>query len=189
MPPYIPHDTVALLAKIPAMSVRREDLRELYGRLKILLDRSPRARLLSILKYAAYLVLLINFGSLPLVWHGESLFFSFRLRASPGRMADESGSTRVFLSSSGVLAHTRGSTEDLGIQIQARICLQGGTNACAHRMGCKPLARGRQSIRILCDIQTVGKYVFLVDVQSISMWTQAHALSRYRRYRLVRTAP
>ena len=44
------------------------------------------------------------------------------------------GSTRVFLYSSGVLAHIRHSTTDLVTPVQARIRLQEGTNACAHRM-------------------------------------------------------
>ena len=76
MPPHILKDTtLELLAKIPAIPTRRGDPAELYGRLKTLLDRSPRARLLFILKYAAYIVLLINFGSLPFVWASESLVF------------------------------------------------------------------------------------------------------------------
>ena len=83
MLPYILKDTTALLAKIPAIPARRGDPAELYGRLKTLLDRSPRARLLSILKYAAYIVLLINFGSLPFVWHSESLCSPF-FRVGPG---------------------------------------------------------------------------------------------------------
>ncbi|KAI9457371.1 hypothetical protein HD554DRAFT_2142956, partial [Boletus coccyginus] len=62
-----PKDTVvALLAKIPAVSARREDLRELYGRLKILLHRSPRASMLFTSCF------LINLGSLPFVWHSLS---------------------------------------------------------------------------------------------------------------------
>ncbi|KAF8121142.1 hypothetical protein EV363DRAFT_1366696, partial [Boletus edulis] len=71
MPPYIPKDAVALLAKIPAIPARpgRKNLAELYGCLKILLDRSPRPRLLSILKYAAYIVVFANAGSLPFAWH------------------------------------------------------------------------------------------------------------------------
>jgi hypothetical protein len=73
MPPYILKDITTLLAKIPAIPARREDPAELYQRLKTLLDRSPRARLLSILKYTAYIVVLINFGSLPFVWHSQSL--------------------------------------------------------------------------------------------------------------------
>lgn len=85
MPPYIPKDTVALLAKIPAIPAQRADLTELYRRFKTLLDRSPRTKLLSILKYAAFVVLLINFGSLPFVWHSESsLTAVFPLRSSTG---------------------------------------------------------------------------------------------------------
>jgi hypothetical protein len=108
-PPYIPKDAVALLAKIPAIPARGpENLTELYRRLKTLLDRSPRVRMLSILKYVAYIVLLVNFGSLPFVWHSES----FSLCSACRSLRDIwriFGSTRVFLSiSSGVLAHTRG---------------------------------------------------------------------------------
>ena len=82
-------DTTALLAKIPAISARRGDLATLYGRLKTLLDRSPRARLLSTFKYAAYIVLLINFGSLPFVWHSESLFFFLLSGFGPGAYGEQ----------------------------------------------------------------------------------------------------
>lgn len=72
MPLHIPKDTVSLLAKVPAIPARRRDLTELYARLESLLVRSPRTNLLSILKYATFIVLLCNFGSLPFVWHSES---------------------------------------------------------------------------------------------------------------------
>ena len=58
---------------LPAFSPR--DLSELYARLRALLNRAPHKKLLSILKYAAYIVLLLNVGSLPFVWHSESLLF------------------------------------------------------------------------------------------------------------------
>ncbi|KAF8121094.1 hypothetical protein EV363DRAFT_958110 [Boletus edulis] len=66
MPPHIPKDAFALLAKMPAIPVRGEDL---YRRLKVLLNRSPRAKPLSILKYTIYIVFLLNAGSWPFVWH------------------------------------------------------------------------------------------------------------------------
>lgn len=95
MSPHAHKDTLTLLARIPAIPVRRGDLTELYARLKSLLDRSPRIKLLSILKYAAYIVLLVNLGSLPFVWHSESHripFFLLFLRES-----EMCGSTRVFI--------------------------------------------------------------------------------------------
>ncbi|KAH0826097.1 hypothetical protein J3R83DRAFT_5843 [Lanmaoa asiatica] len=66
MSSYTPKDIVALLAKIPAIPARQ---RNLAARLKTLLDRSPRSKILSVLKYAACIVFLINLGSLPFVWH------------------------------------------------------------------------------------------------------------------------
>ncbi|KAG6377990.1 hypothetical protein JVT61DRAFT_14787 [Boletus reticuloceps] len=90
MPPYIPKDAIALLAKIPAIPARpgRQNLAELYRRLEILLDRSPRPRLLSILKYAAYIVVFANAGSLPFVWHRESLAFFLCREAAPEHVED-----------------------------------------------------------------------------------------------------
>ena len=98
-PPYIPKDAVALLAKIPAIPAPRGDLTELYRRLKALLNRSPRAKLLSILKYTAYIVLLVNFGSLPFVWHSESHYRLFipLLGCRSVRDMRIFGLTRVFL--------------------------------------------------------------------------------------------
>jgi len=71
--PMGPKDAVALLAEIPAISACRKDLLELYGHLKILLDRSPR-QVAFHPQVCRYLVLLINLGSFPFVWHSESLF-------------------------------------------------------------------------------------------------------------------
>ena len=81
MSTYRPKDVVALLAKIPAIPARHANLTELYRRLKTLLERSPRAKLLSILKYTAYIVLLFNCGSLPFVWHSKSHFSLLSLGA------------------------------------------------------------------------------------------------------------
>lgn len=110
------------------------------------------------------------------IWHSESFFllFTWELVQAVWQM---SGSTCVFLSSLSALVHTC-STGVLGTQIQACICLQEGTNTCTHHMDWQPLVCGHQSIQIQCCIQAVDKYVLLVDVKPIYMWT--HAFSRYQ---------
>ncbi|KAF8837537.1 hypothetical protein BDN67DRAFT_972879 [Paxillus ammoniavirescens] len=69
MSPQLPRDTAGFLAKIPTIHTRVQGLRPLYEQLQALLGRSSPPKFLSILRYIAYIVLLVNAGSLPFVWH------------------------------------------------------------------------------------------------------------------------
>ncbi|KIK74397.1 hypothetical protein PAXRUDRAFT_836001 [Paxillus rubicundulus Ve08.2h10] len=74
MHPQIPRDTASLLAKIPALAIpgistRIQGLRAFYKQLQALLSHSPCSQFLSVLKYVACIILLVNANSLPFVWH------------------------------------------------------------------------------------------------------------------------
>lgn len=72
MPPQISKQSVN--AAIPWIA-RPRSLTELLARLQALLERSPQIKPLSVLKYAVYIMFLLNIGSLPLLWHCESAAF------------------------------------------------------------------------------------------------------------------
>ncbi|KIK91758.1 hypothetical protein PAXRUDRAFT_830552 [Paxillus rubicundulus Ve08.2h10] len=72
MSPRLPGDIARFLTRIPAIPAvhtRVQGLRTLHEQLQALLGRSSHSNVLSIIRYVAYLVLLVNAGSLPFVWH------------------------------------------------------------------------------------------------------------------------
>lgn len=57
---------------IPAVVTRTHDIQKFVAALQRRLSGIPRARYLSFLKLCAFLVLLVNAGSLPFAWHCRS---------------------------------------------------------------------------------------------------------------------